>query len=459
VTITAPAETPEHTPAQQAAHPRRRRVSRTIVWIIVLFVATRAIAGFVADRPSIYGSDRANATGDADLYDYWTWSIRHEGASVYGTLHMEYPPAGIPFMEVPRYIRAVSYRAELIMLMIAVDAVGLWGLVRLARHSKQTGVWWGVGSWLVLVPLLGPVSYTRLDLVVAASLVWAFERAARGKWGQAGALIGLGAAVKVVPLLLLPVVALGAPARKRLLTFGACIAVCVLAIAPFARTLPDMYKSIIDYHTERGVQAESVWGSSVLAVSQVNDYAVSVVSSARAFDIESSVSSLLKTLSNGIDLVVLGLASIFAFRTGRGDVRRLSLLAFATMSLLVGLGRVYSPQYLLWLVGLGAVALTYFPRRARVPIGLLTVCVVLAHILFPFWYYNALIYRETPAITLLVVRDFLTIGVGVAAFIAWLGAPAAKSVTPPGEDAEVVMTTSGPEPSAREGRSHAPHRL
>jgi hypothetical protein len=243
-------------------------------------------------------------------------------------------------------------------------------------------------------------------------------------------LLGVGAAVKVVPLLLLPVLALGAPGRRRLVTFGACIGVCALAIAPFARTLPDMYTSIIGYHTDRGVQAESVWGSSVLAVSQVNDYDVGVVSVARAFDINSSVSATLKTLSNGIDLVVLAIASVLAFRTGKGNVGRLSLLAFATMSLLVGLGRVYSPQYLLWLVALGAVALTYFPRRVRVPIGLLTVTIVLAHILFPFWYFNALLSRESPAIAALVVRDFLTIGVGIAAFVAWAGTSGRPAATP-----------------------------
>jgi hypothetical protein len=165
-------------------------------------------------------------------------------------------------------------------------------------------------------------------------------------------------------------------------------------------------------------------------VSQVNDYDVGVVSVARAFDIESTVSSALKKLSNGVDLVVLGVASLLAWRTGRGDVRRLSLLAFATMSLLIGLGRVYSPQYLLWMVALGAVAVTYWPRRVRVPIGLLTVTVVLAHVLFPFWYFNALLYRETPAIALLVVRDVLTIGVGVAAFVAWWRAPPEPEGTP-----------------------------
>jgi hypothetical protein len=67
-----------------------------------------------------------------------------------------------------------------------------------------------------------------------------------------------------------------------------------------------------------------------------------------------------------------------------------------------------------------------------VPIGLLTVTVVFAHILFPFWYFNSVLNRETPAIALLVVRDLLTIGIGIAAFVAWQrsGRESAVSVDP-----------------------------
>ena len=138
-----------------------------------------------------------------------------------------------------------------------------------------------------------------------------------------------------------------------------------------------------------------------------------------------------------------------AWRTGRGDVRRLSLLAFATMAMLVGLGRVYSPQYLLWLISLGGVALTFLPRQTRWAIGLLAATVVLTHIEFPYWYFAALEDRETVPIVVLLVRNLLTIGVGIAAFVGWWAAGPRKTVSTPGDSEEV--TTGGPEPSALKG--------
>ena len=84
--------------------------------------------------------------------------------------------------------------------MVLFDAIGLYGLIRIA---KRTGSKWGAAAWFVLIPALGPVSYTRLDIVVAVILVWTVERALAGRWGHVGLLdrpttsreVGAGVAV------------------------------------------------------------------------------------------------------------------------------------------------------------------------------------------------------------------------------------------------------------------------
>jgi hypothetical protein len=120
-----------------------RRWTRLAIGIVVAFVVTRLVAAYVADHPLIYGPHRADGTGDVHLYDYWSWQLRHTSATAYHSLHIEYPPGALPFMFIPRFIRAVSYRTEFITLMVIVDALGLLGLVRLAR---RTGAWWGVAA-------------------------------------------------------------------------------------------------------------------------------------------------------------------------------------------------------------------------------------------------------------------------------------------------------------------------
>jgi Glycosyltransferase family 87 len=396
-----------------AARSRRR----WLVGLLLVFAVTRAIGAYVADHPAIYGANRADGTGDVNLYDYDTYVMRHEGAAPYDSvLHMEYPPGALPLMMVPRYIRAVSYRTEFIGLMLIVDAIGLWGLARLAR---RTGSWWGVAAWLVLVPALGPVSYTRLDLAVAVALVWAIERAHARRWGWAGACIGVGAALKLVPILLLPLLVLVAPRYKRRQVVLGASSVVGACLVPFVTVLPDLYHSVLGYHMSRGVQAESSWGAALLVAHHLVSYPVRVVPAFGAYDIQAGAAGIFKALSNLAAVGGFVVAVAAAARTRRGDVRRLSLVLLGAMALSIGLGRVFSPQYVCWLIGLGAVALTLAPAAARVPAAVLTATVVLSHLEFPFLFWDVLFFERPGALAVLVARDALTLVLGVVALAAW----------------------------------------
>jgi hypothetical protein len=405
----------------EGARRRRRRVRVAIALVVAAFVLTRGVAGYVADHPEVYGKNRADGTGDVQRYDELSWEMRHDNLSPYGTtLQMEYPPGAIPIMMVPRYVRAVSYRTEFVVFMVLFDALGLYGLVRIAR---RTGSWWGAATWFLLVPALGPVSYTRLDMVVAVIFVWTLERALASRWGHVGALIAAGAAVKLVPALLLPLMFFVAPRDRRRLLVSSFAGVVALAIVPFLNVLPGLYQSVIGYHTERGVQAESLWGSGLLAARWLWAYPVSIVASHRAWDAVAPSSDVLKTISNLLSLGVVGLAVALAWRSRTGDLRRLSLLAFGVLSLLVGVGRVYSPQYLMWLIALGAVAMALAPRRAGPAVAVLAVTTALAHLEFPVWFWDTLFYDKGGALIVLIVRDVLTIGIGGLALWAYARSP------------------------------------
>ncbi|HEV3226191.1 MAG TPA: glycosyltransferase family 87 protein [Acidimicrobiales bacterium] len=395
----------------------RRRRRGVAVAVLVAFVLTRLLAGYIADHPDFYGPNRPDGTGDVRLYDYNSWEIRHDLLNPYGPqLRVEYPPGAIPIIMVPRFVRALSYRTEFIIFMVLFDAVGLWGLARIARRA---GSWWGFAAWFVLIPALGPVTYTRFDLVVAVAMVWAIERALAGKWGWVGVLIGVGAAVKLVPAVLLPILFFVAPRDKRRALLGGFGAVLALAIAPFVRTLPDLYDSVIQYHSERGIQAESLWGAGLLVARRLADYPVAIVASHRAWDAQSAASDTLKTISNAAALLVVGTGVVLAVRTRIGDVRRVTLLSFGVLSLLVGVGKVYSPQYVVWLIALGAVAMALAPRLAAPAVGVLAVTTALAHLEFPIWFWDVLFYDKGGALVVLAVRDALTVVVGLLGLWAW----------------------------------------
>ena len=250
-------------------------------------------------------------------------------------------------------------------------------------------------------------------------LVWTIERAYARRWGHVGLLIAVGTAVKLVPALLLPLLFFVAPRDRRRVLVGSFAAGVALAVLPFINVLPSMYHSVIGYHTERGVQAESIWGAGMLAAQRLADYPVAIVASHRAWDAVAPASDLLKTISNVASLVVVLGAIALAVRTRVGDLRRATLLTFGAMSLLVGVGRVYSPQYVLWLIALGAVAVAVVPRLAAPAVGVLAVTTLLAHLEFPVWFWDALFYDKGAALIVLLVRDVLTLVIGALALWAW----------------------------------------
>jgi hypothetical protein len=407
---------------QPAAAPRRRRRRRIITLVVIAFVATRLFAGYVADHPDFYGPNMPDASGDVGRYDSVSWDMRHADASPYGPiLRVEYPPGAIPVIMVPRYVRVVSYRTEYIAMMIALDALGL---VALARIARRTGSWWGFATWFLLVPALGPVSYTRLDLVAAVALVWMMERALEGQWEFAGLLIGVAASVKLIPAVLFPLLFFAVSRERRVrytAGFGVVVAACVL---PFVNVLPDLYTSTITYHTERGVQAESIWGAGLLTAHWVADYPVAIVASHRAWDASAPAAATLKTLSNVVTAAVVLVALGLAAARRRLDLGAAVLLALALTALIVGVERVYSPQYLLWIIALGAGAMALTPRRAAPAVGVLAVTTLLAHLEFPIWFWDLLFYDKGGALIVLVVRDVLTIVVGLLALWAWRRHPA-----------------------------------
>jgi hypothetical protein len=157
----------------------------------------------------------------------------------------------------------------------------------------------------------------------------------------------------------------------------------------------------------------------MLAAQRLVDYPVAIVASHRAWDAVAPASDFLKSISNiASSAVALG-AIALAVRTRVGDLRRVTLLAFGAMSLLVGVGRVYSPQYVVWLIALGAVAMATVPRLAAPALGVLGVTTLLAHLEFPIWFWDALFYKKDAALIGLLVRDVLTLLVGVLALWAW----------------------------------------
>ena len=140
-----------------------------------------------------------------------------------------------------------------------------------------------------------------------------------------------------------------------------------------------------------------------------------LVSAFGASDISTSFDTSLRTMSN-IAAAGVVLDSVLAStrRVQRGDGTHAVLVAASTLVLVTAVGRVFSPQYLVWLVAAVATCLAVAPDAYRWPAILLGGANALAHVVYPVLFYDYL-GVEGAAVAVGVVRTVAFLVAGILA--------------------------------------------
>jgi hypothetical protein len=351
-----------------------------------------------------------------DLFVYRSYAdLLVDGQLPYLDFGFEYPPlaavplwlAGLPGTGEPSY--AVSFA----LLMGGCAVVGQQLAARLASaasglpaaRSAQLGREAVVVAWLLaLTPILIGASvrthFDALPIVIAlgALLAFARERPALGF-----ALLGAGTMTKLFPGLLAVVAIvwlLGRGERRAALRGAAIFVAVVLAISlPFAGS---GYVESFTFHLERPVQIESTPATVLFALG--------------GSDVTGTNLRPDRFKSNGLDggyapevqrlfalLLVGALAWIVALAARRPDPRHLVLCGFAALLAFVTLGKVFSPQYVIWLAPFAALAFVWGQRTVA---ALVAAAIILTHVEFPSRYFD-LINQQTGVILVVAARNAL----------------------------------------------------
>jgi len=94
---------------------------------------------------------------------------------------------------------------------------------------------------------------------------------------------------------------------------------------------------------------------------------------------------------------------------------------FATLALVLGVGTVFSPQFMILLSALGSVAASVAWRQVRVALVLLGVANVLSQVVYPFHYDGLLANHALPVATV-ALRNALVLLIGLTLFVRlWQG--------------------------------------
>ena len=365
-----------------------------------------------------------------------------------GTL-MEYPTPVVWILTVPYGLglgSQIGYVAAFMVFMLALDAVFTYALWRSAgrRHT------WAVDFWIAFVLLVGPLSYGRFDIIPAVLAGGALLAARRHPW-VAGALTGLGAAIKLWPALLIP--ALLADKQRRTPTaIGFVVVGFGLALVSLIAGGMTRLFSPLTWQSGRGLQIESVWASPLMLVRMVdpNRWVVEI-SKFQAFEIFGPGVGLWQAASNVatvVGLVTLVLLWIRAFRA-RGGVTptAVALVVLATVAAMIITNKTLSPQYVLWLGGPVAALLllcsqvTPDLRRWIVRLAVATLILAgLTQLVYPLLYDSYLNLRGpfwlVVATVVTTVRNLGLLGYTVATvLLAWRATSSSPATPSPATDA------------------------
>jgi hypothetical protein len=357
------------------------------------------------------GLFRAARFRDVHIYQGYAESFLH-GALPYRDVFVEYPPGAFAVFMPPTAFGASHYNAAFKSLMALCGAVTilLVALVLVELRVSRRRLLCAVGL-LAFAPLaLGPISLNTYDAWPALLSVLALLLLLRGHDLLGGGALGLAVTAKVYPLVLVPLAGIyvwrRAGPRRVVAAFGVLLAVAAVVVVPFAAYDLHGVASSFRSQAERGLQIESLGASLLLAADRLGLYDARVVQTTGVAG--RNLGGSFPHAVAVVTVVLEGLAVLavwFLYARSR-DVRARLPLAFAAgVAGFLALTKVFSPQYLVWLVPLVVAA------GGWATISLTAASLVLAQVWF--FHYHALFRLAWPT-WLLLVRDLLVLGVFLA---------------------------------------------
>jgi len=386
--------TPVATPPRWGRVLREVATSPTVWW----WVASRAIALWLFIGPEHY------VTGDVKYYQD---SLQQLGAHGVGHTLVEYPVPALLLLGIPYWLLQVvgaasHYVTAIAVCAISIDALFLFFLLHARRWATPTKQVLGATPaewvWIFAVPALGATAYARFDLIpgvlVGLAVLYAAHRP-----GSAAFFGALATSVKYWPALVLPAFAAPQSSRRKVITV---IAATGLALAALSAQLGGIHRlfSPFSFERTRGLQIESVAATPAMIgwAWQPWKY-LTFYSESNAYEIWGGVTHTMLRVSDvamaalAIALVVLWARAWAVLRTPDGPqaIDGLTWLLLASVSGFIATGKVFSPQYLLWLLPAAAAGLTVIrDAAARRDLGwwsaLLVVATAATHVEFPARY-------------------------------------------------------------------------
>ena len=365
--------------------------------VIVGWCATRAL---ILIQLLIWAD---NFLPDVRLYATWTILLSDRQFPV-GDAYWQYPPGAGVLFALSRYAGPDPVFGFIVLAFIA-DLALLALLMNSGRKESGVGRFNGAWAWVIGGLAVGPVLVARFDIFPTVFAVAAVLLATKPV--RSGVMAAIGALLKAWPILMLAVIS-RRQLPKAVIAAIVTALVGVLAINAWASG----GISFLGEQSERGLQIESV-GALPYMIAGALGFDQNVVLRYGAYEFVMSGVGLIGLAITAIGLLLFALIAVLRL-AGRLEHVPPGDIALALILIAVASSRVFSPQYDIWIVGLGAACLADPRTRLRKVVIALIVMSAVTSIIFP-WAYGSLMDTAPYAVALQVIRIVLLVGCTVVA--------------------------------------------
>lgn len=374
-------------------------------WFVASFVGLAGLATWLWEASG-------RQVSDVNLYRLYGERMTH-GLVPYRDFDVEYPPGALPIFAIPALVTE-SRTGYLVVLAFVLAAAGAVGAILLDRTAPRIADDPSAARLARIVVafspvVLGALLFTRYDLVPATLTIATLAALLAARPRVAGVLLGLAVAVKLYPLVLLPL-ALAWVLRRHgrraagWLT-GLAVGIPVLAYLPFLLVAPSGVAWSIGHQLSRPLQIESLGASLLLAAHHVFGMGLEWSSGHGSQNLDGTAASTLAVVSSLIEIAVLGIVW-WRFARGPASPARLARHAAAAVLAFAALGKVLSPQYLIWLLFLVPLVTGLRGRRAVASYALAG---VLTALWFPARYWTLVKTFDPLASGLILARNLVLV--------------------------------------------------
>lgn len=315
---------------------------------------------------------------DYGVYQDYGDRIAHAHLVPYRDFALEYPPGALPVFVVPAWLERLDYRDVFQGLMLLCDAAAVLAVLAVAGRRAA--------ALAAVAPLfLGSVVLSRFDFWPAALSAWALVTLVRGRRTTSAVLLGTAFAAKLWPAALAPLVLVWLwrrHGRRCALTWSAAaLATAAAWFVPFTVVAPGGVGHSFHQQLARPLQLESLGASVLVAAHHVFGTSVHVVGSFGSQNLAGPGTGAAAAATSAAGALAL-VAVWVAFARGDATAERLLVSAAAAVAALIAFGKVFSPQFLIWLI-----PLVFAVRAVSVHAVLLT-ALVLTQVYFPRRYWD-----------------------------------------------------------------------